>query len=58
MTADPATRRPSLSGLALAPLRLGYAAWAIGTFLVVGFGALLLLVVLPREHQRDRKSVV
>ena len=56
MTANPAKRRPSLAGLALAPLRLGYAAWAIGTFLVVGCGALLLLVVLPREHQRRRAA--
>ena len=46
----------SLRGVILAPLRLGYAAWAIGTFLIVGFGALVLLVVLPRETQRRRAA--
>lgn len=44
----------SLRGLVIAPLRLGYAAWAAGTFLIVGSGALVLLVVLPRELQRRR----
>lgn len=46
----------SLPGLILAPLRLGYAAWAVATFLIVGFGALVLLVVLPRETQRRRAA--
>jgi 1-acyl-sn-glycerol-3-phosphate acyltransferase len=46
----------SLGGLLLAPLRLGYAVWAAGTFLVVGLAALVLLVALPRESQRRRAA--
>ena len=45
-----------LRGLILAPLRLGYALWALGTFLIVGLGALVLLVVLPYETQRRRAA--
>ncbi len=48
--------QPSLRRLLLAPLRLAYAALAIGTFLIVGLGALLLLLVLPREIQRRRAA--
>jgi 1-acyl-sn-glycerol-3-phosphate acyltransferase len=46
----------TLRGLVLAPLRLGYAAWAAGTFLILGLGALVLLIVLPREPQRRRAA--
>jgi 1-acyl-sn-glycerol-3-phosphate acyltransferase len=46
----------SLRGLVLAPLRLSYAVWAVGAFLVVGAAALLLLVILPRETQRRRAA--
>ena len=48
--------RLTLRGLVLAPLRLGYTAWAVGTFLVLGLGALVLLVVLQRESQRRRAA--
>ena len=46
----------TLPGLISAPLRLGYALWAAAAFLVVGFGALVLLVALPRETQRRRAA--
>jgi len=42
----------ALAAVALAPLRLAYAAWALVLFLVVGNVALLLLLVLPRLKQR------
>ncbi|HEY1492465.1 MAG TPA: lysophospholipid acyltransferase family protein [Steroidobacteraceae bacterium] len=48
--------RISRHELILAPLRLGYALWAAAAFLVVGLGALVLLVVLPRETQRRRAA--
>jgi 1-acyl-sn-glycerol-3-phosphate acyltransferase len=48
----PVNTRTFLRGLALAPLRLGYAAWATGAFLVVGASTVVLLVVLPGERQR------
>lgn len=41
-----------LRTLALAPLRVGYALWALVAFLALGLGTLLLLVVLPRVAQR------
>ena len=36
----------------LAPLRVLYALWAIGAFLLIGLATLVLLVVLPRLRQR------
>jgi 1-acyl-sn-glycerol-3-phosphate acyltransferase len=48
--------QPSLRGFLLAPLRLAYAAWAAGTFLLVGMVALVLLLLLPREPQRRRAA--
>ncbi|MBS0579761.1 MAG: 1-acyl-sn-glycerol-3-phosphate acyltransferase [Proteobacteria bacterium] len=48
--------QPSLHRPLLAALRLLYAAWAIGTFLVVGLAALLLLLILPRQLQRRRAA--
>jgi 1-acyl-sn-glycerol-3-phosphate acyltransferase len=41
-----------LRSLVLAPLRVLYALWALGVFLILGLGALLLLLVLPRLGQR------
>ena len=45
------TLNPARS-LLLAPVRLGYALWALSVFLVVGLSALLLLVVLPGVERR------
>jgi 1-acyl-sn-glycerol-3-phosphate acyltransferase len=41
-----------LRQLALAPLRLAYALWALLAFLIAGTAALVLLVVLPKRAQR------
>jgi 1-acyl-sn-glycerol-3-phosphate acyltransferase len=48
--------QPSLRRVILAPLRLAYAVWAVGAFLIVGLAVLVLLVVLPRECQRRRAA--
>jgi 1-acyl-sn-glycerol-3-phosphate acyltransferase len=42
----------STRSLVLAPLRAGYAVWALLAFLTVGLSALLLLVVLPGVRRR------
>jgi 1-acyl-sn-glycerol-3-phosphate acyltransferase len=48
MTTTPSWKPSApLRALALAPVRLAYTLWALLAFLVVGLGALLLLIVLP-----------
>ena len=44
--------RTILRALLLAPVRLGYALWALLAFIAVGLGALLLLVALPGVERR------